>query len=98
MLEDTDALETQEWVEALESVVRHSGVERASYIMAQLADRAARTGVELPSAITTPYCNTIPARDEKKLPGDLQLERKIRCLVRWNAMAMVMRANDNNEG
>ncbi len=98
MLEDTDALETQEWVEALESVVRHVGVERASYIMAQLADKAARVGVDLPSAITTPYCNTIPARDEKKLPGDLQLERKIRSLVRWNALAMVMRANDNNEG
>jgi len=98
MLEETDALETREWLEALESVVRHSGGERASYILGQLANAATLAGVKLPSAITTPYINTIPVKDEKHSPGDLHMERKIRSLVRWNAMAMVMRANDNDEG
>ncbi len=98
MLEESDALETQEWVEALESVIRHNGTERASYLLTQLANTATKSGVGLPSAITTPYCNTIPVQAEKRHPGDEHLERKIRSLVRWNAMAMVMRANDNNEG
>lgn len=98
MLEETDALETQEWLEALESVIRHSGGERASYLLAQLANSATQAGVRLPSAITTPYVNTIPVKDEKRSPGDMHMERKIRSLVRWNAMAMVMRANDNDEG
>jgi len=98
MLEETDALETQEWVEALESVVRHNGSERAAYLLTQLANTATKSGVSLPSAITTPYINTIPTKEEKRHPGDQHLERKIRSLVRWNAMAMVMRANDNDEG
>ncbi|WP_086931177.1 pyruvate dehydrogenase (acetyl-transferring), homodimeric type [Agarilytica rhodophyticola] len=98
MLEESDALETQEWVEALESVIRHNGPERASYLLIQLANIATKAGVGLPSAITTPYSNTIPVSAEKRHPGDEHLERKIRSLVRWNAMAMVMRANDNDEG
>lgn len=98
MLEETDALETQEWLEALESVIRHSGGSRASYLLTQLANAATQAGVNLPSAITTPYINTIPVKDEKRSPGDAHMERKIRSLVRWNAMAMVMRANDNDEG
>ncbi|MFL0810760.1 MAG: pyruvate dehydrogenase (acetyl-transferring), homodimeric type [Agarilytica sp.] len=97
MLEESDALETQEWIEALESVIRHNGKDRASYLLSKLAHAATKAGVPLPSAITTPYCNTIPAKDEKRHPGDEHLERKIRSLVRWNAMAMVMRANDNND-
>ncbi|WNO09847.1 pyruvate dehydrogenase (acetyl-transferring), homodimeric type [Teredinibacter sp. KSP-S5-2] len=97
MLEDTDALETQEWLDALESVIKHNGSERAAYLLSQLANKATQTGVRLPSAITTPYVNTIPASDEKRHPGDLFMERKIRSLVRWNAMAMVMRANDNED-
>ncbi|VUD68259.1 Pyruvate dehydrogenase E1 component [Thalassocella blandensis] len=98
MLEETDALETQEWLEALESVVRYNGSERASYLLSQLANNATKAGVKLPSAITTPYVNSIPVKEEKRHPGDQHLERKIRSLVRWNAMAMVMRANDNDEG
>ena len=98
MLEETDALETQEWLEALESVIRHNGSERASYLLTQLANIATKSGVSLPSAITTPYANTIPVKDENRIPGDAYLERKIRSLVRWNAIAMVVRANDNNEG
>ncbi len=98
MLEESDALETQEWLEALESVIRHSGSARASYLLTQLAKSATKSGVSLPSAIITPYCNTIPVKEEKRHPGDNHLEKKIRSLVRWNAMAMVMRANDNDEG
>ncbi len=98
MLEDTDNLETREWLDALESVIKYSGSERAAYLLSQLANKATQTGVRLPSAITTPYVNTIPSSDEKRIPGDLFIERKIRSLVRWNAMAMVMRANDNDDG
>ena len=95
MREETDALETQEWLEALESVIRHSGPDRARYLLTELANKAIHTGVRLPTAIRTPYINTIPVNEEKRSPGDEHMERRIRSLVRWNAMAMVMRANDN---
>lgn len=98
MLEEIDALETREWLEALESVIRHNGSERAAYLLAKLASAATQSGVTLPSAITTPYCNTIPPNQEKRMPGDSKLERRIRSLTRWNALAMVMRANDNDDG
>ena len=98
MLEEIDALETREWLDALESVIRFGGSERASYLLAKLAHAATQSGVRLPSAIITPYCNTIPVAAEQKMPGDAGLERRIRCLTRWNALAMVMRANDNDEG
>lgn len=98
MQEDIDSLETQEWLDSLHSVIRHAGPERAAFILKQLSDRATDAGVELPAAITTPYRNTIPVTAEKRMPGDLFMERRIRSLIRWNALAMVMRANDNNEG
>jgi len=98
MLQETDVLETQEWVEALESVIRHNGSERAAFILGELAKTATKVGVHLPSAITTPYINTIPVKDEAHLPGEQHLERRIRALIRWNAIVMVCRANDNNEG
>ncbi len=97
-MEDIDALETQEWLDAIDSVIRHAGPERASQILTELAKRATDTGVELPPAITTPYRNTIAPHKEKRMPGDLFMERRIRSLIRWNAMAMVARANNNNEG
>ncbi|WP_370981543.1 pyruvate dehydrogenase (acetyl-transferring), homodimeric type [Agaribacterium sp. ZY112] len=98
MLDETDVLETQEWVEALESVIRHNGEERAAFLLSQLANTATSSGVRLPSAITTPYSNTIAVKDEPHKPGDAYLERRLRALIRWNAIAMVVRANDNNEG
>lgn len=98
MLEEIDALETREWLEALESVIRHNGSERAAYLLAKLANAATQSGVTLPSAITTPYCNTLLPSQEKPMPGDAKLERRIRSLTRWNALAMVMRANDNDDG
>ena len=91
-------METREWLQALESVIKFQGEERAGYLVKQLLDKAAASGIPTPDAITTPFRNTIPTHQEKRMPGDLFMERRIRSLVRWNALAMVMRANKNNEG
>ena len=93
MHDDADPIETQEWLEAIESVIENEGIERATYLMTRLAERAARDGTQLPYSITTPYRNTIPVSKEKQMPGDLFMERRIRSLVRWNALVMVLRAN-----
>ncbi|ROQ20556.1 pyruvate dehydrogenase E1 component [Marinimicrobium koreense] len=93
MQEDIDALETREWLDALESVVRHAGKERATFLLKQLSENAVDHGIDQPSAITTPYRNTIPVSKEVQSPGDAYIERKIRSIVRWNAIAMVVRAN-----
>ena len=98
MHHDTDPMETREWLEALESVIKFHGEERAGYLVKQLLDKAAESGIPTPDAITTPFRNTIPTSQEKRMPGDLFMERRIRSLVRWNALAMVMRANNNDEG
>lgn len=98
MTEDRDPIETREWMDALDAVSRYSGPERAAELLVELAKHATETGVRLPTAITTPFRNTIAPRDERLMPGDLFMERRIRSLVRWNALAMVMRANDNDEG
>jgi len=90
---DSDPVETREWLEALESVIEGEGVERAQYLLQRLSAKVTDTGAQLPYAITTPYRNTIPAGQEARMPGDLFMERRIRSLIRWNAMAMVMRAN-----
>jgi pyruvate dehydrogenase E1 component len=93
MLNDKDPLETEEWVEAILSVMESEGVERAQYLLQRLSSKVTETGAQLPYAINTPYRNTIPANKETRMPGDLFMERGIRSLIRWNAMAMVMRAN-----
>ena len=98
MVEDKDPVETREWLEALDEVVKHGGSQRASFLLLQLAKHAIDAGLRLPPAITSPFRNTIAPADEKMMPGDLFMERRIRSLVRWNALAMVMRANDNDEG
>tara|TARA_R110002110_G_scaffold245617_4_gene462054 strand:- start:40611 stop:43262 length:2652 start_codon:yes stop_codon:yes gene_type:complete len=97
MTEDKDPIETREWMEALDAVSKYSGPERAAELLLELAKHATETGVRLPTAITTPFRNTIAPEDQKMMPGDLFMERRIRSLVRWNALAMVMRANDNDE-
>ncbi|MFT4633638.1 MAG: pyruvate dehydrogenase E1 component [Candidatus Pseudothioglobus sp.] len=93
MLNDKDPLETEEWVEAILSVMENEGVERAQYLLQRLSSKVTATGAQLPYAINTPYRNTIPVSKEARMPGDLFMERGIRSLIRWNAMAMVMRAN-----
>jgi len=97
MQEDIDPVETQEWVEALDDVIKNGGSERAQFLLQHLVKQAALSGAEMPAAITTPFRNTIPPKKEKRMPGDLFMERKIRSLIRWNALAMVMRANDNDD-
>ncbi|WP_041523426.1 pyruvate dehydrogenase (acetyl-transferring), homodimeric type [Gilvimarinus agarilyticus] len=97
MIEDIDALETREWREALDSVVRHVGKERAAFLLKSLSESAADHGIDQPSAITTPYRNTIPTSKEIQSPGDHYIEQKIRSIIRWNAIAMVVRANKNDD-
>ena len=97
MHEDVDPIETQEWLESLDSVLKHQGEERTAFLLQQLLDRANFTGVKMPQSITTPYRNTIPTTREKRMPGDLFMERRIRSIIRWNALAMVMRANKDPE-
>lgn len=91
--EDLDSLETQEWLEALESVLEKEGVDRAHYILERLVAKARKSGAYLPYSATTAYLNTIPANKEERSPGDTEMERRIRSLVRWNALAMVVQAN-----
>jgi pyruvate dehydrogenase E1 component len=93
MSQDDDPVETREWLDALESVIEYEGVERAEYLLGKLSDRASRSGAPMPYAITTPFRNTIHHTDEARMPGDMFMERRIRSLVRWNALVMVLRAN-----
>ena len=93
VLNDKDPLETEEWLESILSVIESEGVERAQYLLQRLSSKVTETGAQLPYAINTPYRNTIPVNKETRMPGDLFMERGIRSLIRWNAMAMVMRAN-----
>tara|TARA_R110001599_G_scaffold145321_1_gene327671 strand:- start:129190 stop:131850 length:2661 start_codon:yes stop_codon:yes gene_type:complete len=98
MTEDMDPIETREWLDALDEVSKHSSPERAAFLLAELTKHAKERRLNLPPAITTPFSNSIAPAEEKMMPGDLFMERRIRSLVRWNALAMVMRANDNDEG
>jgi len=91
--EDVDALETQEWIEALDTVLEREGPERAHFLLEKLVEKARRSGAYLPYNLTTAYINTIPPAQEERSPGDASLEWHIRSLIRWNAMAMVLRAN-----
>jgi len=97
MIEDIDPIETQEWMDALESVAKNGGDERARYLLRELGAKASVMGVDAGVTVNTPYVNTISPRDEVRMPGDLFIERRIRSFIRWNAMAMVMRANDNDD-
>ncbi|MFT5962807.1 MAG: pyruvate dehydrogenase E1 component [Burkholderiaceae bacterium] len=90
---DDDPEETQEWLSALESVVHHAGPERGLYLLQQLLMVAPQFGLVTRVPITTPYWNTIPMRSEPTYPGDLATEERISSIVRWNALAMVVRAN-----
>jgi pyruvate dehydrogenase E1 component len=91
--QDTDSQETREWEDSLDDVIKHAGRGRAAFLIEQLSRHASDQGVRMPSSVTTPYRNTIPPEAEQPMPGDLFMERRIRSLIRWNALAMVMRAN-----
>lgn len=91
-------LETREWLESLEYVLQTSGPERVKQLLHDLDTYAHQAGVELPFTANTPYVNTIPKKNEAKFPGGREIERRIKSLVRWNAMAMVVRANKLDPG
>ena len=93
---DDEALETQEWLEALEAVLDREGPERAHYLLERLVDLARRSGAHIPFSPNTAYVNTIPPGLETAHPGDQVLEERIRSYVRWNAMAMVVKANSEH--
>lgn len=94
--DDADPEETREWLDAFASIVEKEGMERARFILEKLAEKAQKLGVRL-TRLNTPYVNTIPIRDEAPMPGDMFMERRLRSLIRWNALAMVMRANNNDD-
>ena len=93
---DIDAIETQEWMESLSAVLEKDGKHRAQFLIKQLIEHSYKEGSDLVLSRNTPYINTIPPDEEVKSPGDQNLERKIRSLIRWNAAAMVVRANKKN--
>ncbi|NTV10166.1 MAG: pyruvate dehydrogenase (acetyl-transferring), homodimeric type, partial [Zoogloea sp.] len=90
---DTDALETQEWLDALDGVITQEGASRGHFLIEKLIEAAREQGIDLPYSATTQYINTIPADQQPKYPGDPDLELRIHSYIRWNAMAMVVRAN-----
>ena len=95
-LNDLDPVETQEWLDALHSVLEKEGPQRAHFLLQSMVEYTRRRGVHLPFDATTAYVNTIPVGDEPKIPGDREIERRIRSIIRWNAVAMVLRASGKN--
>jgi pyruvate dehydrogenase E1 component len=95
---DLDPQETSEWVEALDQVIDEAGPDRAAYLLEKLTDRARVNGAALPIHLNTPYINTIKPEEEVPYPGDRAMERRIKSLIRWNAMAMVVRQNKYDAG
>ncbi len=94
---DIDPIETKEWLEAIDSVIKEEGIERASFLLTAIAKRLNEEGAIPSYNLTTPFRNSIPVKDEAQMPGDLFMERRIRSLIRWNALAMVLRANKNDD-
>jgi pyruvate dehydrogenase E1 component len=93
MPQDMDSVETREWLSALDSVVVFDGADRATFLLDELLNGARRSGVLVPYSANTPYLNTIPPDREARHPGDQEIEHKLRSLIRWNAVATVLRAN-----
>jgi len=94
---DSDALETREWLDALEAVLEREGPERAHFLLEKLVEKARLSGAYIPFSANTAYVNTIPTQLEDRSPGDFALEERIRSYCRWNAMVMVARANRNDD-
>ena len=91
--EDSDPEETAEWLEALNAVTELVGRDRAQYLYDRLAEHALSLGIESSRARVTPYINTIPVAEQPRYPGNLEIEEKLAAALRWNALAMVVRAN-----
>jgi len=95
---DVDPAETAEWLDSLQYVLKNKGPDRAKYLLTMLQKKATLEGVDIPTAANTPYVNTIPADKQPAYPGNRELERRIKSIIRWNAMAMVVRANREQDG
>ena len=95
---DIDPTETQEWLEAFQQVIAHDGIGRAKYLLAKLLNKVDSSPAYVQGTIQTAYVNTIPTEQEPDYPGDLQLERKITNINRWNALVMVLQANKKSPG
>ena len=93
---DIDPVETKEWLDSLDAVILKDGSDRGHYLLKKLIDEAYKEGSHKPLTRITPYINTIPPDEEIKSPGDQNIERRIRSLIRWNAAAMVVKANKKN--
>ena len=98
MFNDLDPEETREWLEALEGVIENEGSGKAHYLIQNLMDRARRRGIKIPYRATTPYINTLTPGESERMPGDTTIARDLAAFVRWNAMAMVVRANRKGTG
>jgi len=95
--QDLDPVETQEWLDALEAVLEEEGTERAHFLLEKLIDMARRSGAHLPYKATTAYLNTIPTFKEARIPGDMAMEQRLRSIIRWNAIAMVLQASKKDQ-
>ncbi len=93
---DLDPTETQEWQDALDTVIELEGVERAHFLLERMIDQSRRAGANLPYSATTAYINTIPVNRQVPMPGDSELEHQLRSMIRWNATAMVQKANQRD--
>ena len=92
-LQDLDPVETREWLESIDSVLKIHGPERAHYLLERLIDYTRRSGAYLPFRPNTAYVNSIPAGREPEYPGNRAIERRVEAYIRWNALAMVLLAN-----
>jgi pyruvate dehydrogenase E1 component len=90
---DADAQETREWLDALQAVIGAEGPDRAHYLLERLIDAARQAGIDMPFSANTAYVNTIPTDQEERSPGNIEIEERLRTYMRWNAMAMVVKAN-----
>src|SRR5688572_31423879 len=90
---DADSQETREWIDALSAVIQTEGRERGHFLLKQLLEQARQEGIDMPFSATTGYVNTIEPNDEERCPGNLEIEERLRAYMRWNAMAMVVKAN-----
>src|SRR5262245_53519133 len=95
---DSDPQETKEWLEAFDEIIEGEGADRGAYLLNALSARARSAGLQLPPKLNTPFVNTINVEDEVPYPGDRTVERHIKSILRWNAMAMVVQQNKKDPG
>ena len=94
--QDLDRQETKEWMDALSAVIEKEGGERAHFLLEQLLEHARENSIDMPFSATTGYVNTIETDQEASCPGNIEIEERLRAYMRWNAMAMVVKANRHN--